>query len=135
MFTAALLLFSTSPIIAHPQPLTSDIQVLERGEAASIESRFTQLSELWKRKGGGGKGGKGGSSSSSSGTSSSGYVTSSQQSAEDARPDTLKLQANSVAHASSNSQSQEETVVARRRRGFFGGFGDFSGGSFSGGRS
>jgi len=88
----AWLFFSSTPSIAHPQPIT-DIQLISREDAAALDARdnnafFSEASDLWKRKGGGGGGGKGGGSSgssssgssgSSSGSSSSGYVPSSSK--------------------------------------------------------
>jgi len=77
LFTVALLLFSTTPSLAAPQPV-SDVQVIARDNAfASIESRDSTIDaakDLWKRKGGGGGGGKGsgGGSSGSSGSSGKG---------------------------------------------------------------
>jgi hypothetical protein len=66
-FTVALLLLFNTPAFAHPRPIT-DIQLQSREQ---VEARdVTDLSDLWKRKGGGG-GGKGGGSSSSSSSSSS----------------------------------------------------------------
>lgn len=72
IFTVALLLFSTTPSLAAPQPV-SDIQIVAREDAvATIQSRSSILDvakDLWKRKGGGGGGGKGGGGGSSGGTS------------------------------------------------------------------
>jgi len=67
----ALLLLSSTPSLAAPQPVT-DIQT--RDVAAVLDVRNVDISNLWKRKGGGGGGARGGSGSSSSG--SSGYVPS-----------------------------------------------------------
>jgi len=72
LLSIALLLLSSTPSLAAPQPLSS-IPVTDlstrQDAAVSIESR--DLEDLWKRKGGGGGGGKGGSSGSSSGSSGS----------------------------------------------------------------
>jgi len=77
LFTAALLLFTSTPSFAAPQPIT-DVQLISRDDAAVLDARdaipFGDASDLWKRKGGGGGGGKGGGggSSGSSGSSGSG---------------------------------------------------------------
>jgi len=75
LFTVALLLFSSSPSLAIPQPLSDAL--IERDNSALLDTRendfFSEASDLWKRKGGGGGGGKGGGGSSggsSSGSSS-----------------------------------------------------------------
>ena len=73
IITIALLFFSSTPSIAHPQPI-AEIQLISREDAAALDARdsnafFSEASDLWKRKGGGGGGGKGGGSSGSSGSS------------------------------------------------------------------
>jgi hypothetical protein len=86
--TVGILILSSTPAIARPQPVT-DIQLvssLKQSIQERTEYSFADVSDLWKRKGGGGGGGKGGSgssgssgkggSSSGSSSSSSGYVTS-----------------------------------------------------------
>jgi len=86
--TVAILLLSTTPALAHPQPVT-DIQSVSTREREVVERDnpfFEDVKDLWKRKGGGGGGGKGGSGSSGSSGGkggsggsggSSGYVPSS----------------------------------------------------------
>ncbi|RDL33216.1 uncharacterized protein BP5553_08655 [Venustampulla echinocandica] len=78
---ALLLLATTTPVLSHPEPVTTEVQLssreaypVEAHDARSpVEGFFADIKELWKRRGGGGSGGRGGSSSgsSSSGSSSS----------------------------------------------------------------
>lgn len=75
--TIAYLLLTSTPALAHPQPISNQLvseSSIEQREAHAFAE--ADVTSLWKRKGGGGGGGKGGGSSSGSGKGGSGSSSS-----------------------------------------------------------